>query len=133
MDYVRYLVDWILILIFAAVHTTSENTTIFIYRLLQNPHVMDDLLEEQRQVLTSLGKPLDGPDEQVFTRSTVKMFEKLDSFCRECFRLQNDFLGLSHIYNGKRDFLLGDKCVVHPGKQPLIRRSCQNIEYPRAL
>lgn len=114
-DPIWFLVDWIILFVFAAVHTTSENTTIMVYRLLQNPYVMDDLLQEQKEAMASLGLSEDDPDEKVFTRSNVKMFQKLDSFCRESFRLQNDYLSLPHMYTGKRDIILGEKCVIHPG------------------
>lgn len=114
-----YVVDTLTALIFAALHTTSENSTVVLYRLLQHPELMDELVAEQDAVLVEHGLPKDS-SARVMTRQIIKQFEKLDSVCRESFRIRNDYLGLSHTYEGKKDFVLSNGAIIKPGEKAII-------------
>ncbi|KAI8394317.1 cytochrome P450 [Radiomyces spectabilis] len=119
IDYTTYLVDWITQLIFAALHTTSENCTVALYRILDTPGLVDELFEEQQQVLKQEGYSEDvGPE--VFNRELLKNFVKLDSACREAFRMRNDFIGLPHLYTGDKQITLSNGVLVQPGEEVLI-------------
>lgn len=119
LDLETYVVDTLTTLIFAALHTTSENSTVVLYRLLAQPEVMDDLVAEQETVLSQEGYPKDASAE-VMTRQMIKKFEKLDSVCRESFRLRNDFLALPHFYRGKDDLTLTNGTVIKPGQRVMV-------------
>ncbi|ORY98209.1 cytochrome P450 [Syncephalastrum racemosum] len=119
IDLMRFVVDMLTLLIFAALHTTSENSTLVIYRLLQHPEVMDALVEEQEAVLQEEGLPKDAPS-TMLTRKMIKKLDKLDSACRESFRLKNDYLALPHLYTGKKPLTLSNGAVIKPGERAII-------------
>ncbi|KAI9249141.1 cytochrome P450 [Phascolomyces articulosus] len=97
-DIYTAVLNQLLILIFASIHTTSENTSITLYRLLQNPSVIDELLQEQEQVLRKAGyDPKSGKNScEVFTFDIIKNMPRLDSVCRESLRLRSQFFELAH-------------------------------------
>lgn len=118
-DLMKFVVDMLTMLIFAALHTTSENSTVVLYRLLQHPEVMDTLVEEQEAVLQEEGLPKNAPS-TMLTRKMIKRLDKLDSVCRESFRLKNDYLALPHRYKGKEPFTLSNGAVIKPGERAII-------------
>ncbi|KAI9312898.1 cytochrome P450 [Dichotomocladium elegans] len=119
------LVKWLSNLVFVSIHTTSENSTIVLYRILNHPETIQILLEEQDEVLQRHY----GPDfrelykekgAQLFTAEIIKEFAKLDSVCREAMRLRNEYLGLTHNYTGKKRLVLSNGAVINPGHDVLI-------------
>lgn len=123
-ELVQHLTDWIIQLIFASIHTTSENSTVVMYRLLQHPELIPELLEEQNQVLCEyLGEDVvNSTDDAVllFTFDVVRNLPKLDSLCRESLRLRNDYFTLTHKYLGKNKITLSNGAVIKPGEYVLI-------------
>ncbi|KAI8337990.1 cytochrome P450 [Chlamydoabsidia padenii] len=106
-------------IIFAALHTTSENGTLVFYRLLDNPQVMEDLLEEQNQVLEKAGYDGDvGPE--VFTREILNKFTKLDSVIRETCRLRNDYIALPHKNISNKIITLSGGAMIRPGERAYV-------------
>ncbi|CDH58715.1 predicted protein [Lichtheimia corymbifera JMRC:FSU:9682] len=120
----RYMlpVQYFLALVFASIHTTSENATITMYRLLQHPEAIEPLLEEQQQVLEKhYGPNFDDSDmTKLFTGEVVKDFTRLDSLCRETMRVRNFYLELPHTYLGKSRFTMSNGAVIHPGDDVII-------------
>lgn len=94
------------------------------YRLLQHPELIPELLEEQNQVLCEyLGEDVvNSTDDAVllFTFDVVRNLPKLDSLCRESLRLRNDYFTLTHKYLGKNKITLSNGAVVKPGEYVLI-------------
>lgn len=116
-DLTEDLVKWLIALIFAAIHTTSENSTVVLYRILSKPDVVEELLEEQREVLVRHGISPDEKDpSKMFTGAVIKDLVKLDSACREGMRMRNDYLTLGHTYLGKKPITLSCGAVIKPGK-----------------
>ncbi|KAI8337991.1 cytochrome P450 [Chlamydoabsidia padenii] len=108
-------------LIFAALHTTSENGTLVFYRLLDNPEVMEELLEEQNQVLKDAGYDSDvGPE--VFNRDILNKLVKLDSVIRESCRLRNDYIALPHKNISNKIITLSGGAMIRPGEHAFICR-----------
>ncbi|KAI8065229.1 cytochrome P450 [Gongronella butleri] len=119
MDTVTYMVNWLTQLIFAAVHTTSENSTWVLYRLLANPEVMDDLLEEQNEVLAEAGySASSGPE--VFTREILNKFTKMDSVIRETMRVRTAYIALPHVNVSNSTIVLSNGTKVYPGDSVYI-------------
>lgn len=121
-------------IIFAALHTTSENGTLSFYRLLDNPQVLEDLLEEQNQVLEEAGYDKTvGPE--VFTREILNKFVKMDSVIRETSRLRNDYIGLPHLNTSKKTITLSGGAMIRPGKKKEVHEwdSEDTIETPPLL
>ncbi|KAJ8656501.1 hypothetical protein O0I10_007824 [Lichtheimia ornata] len=115
------LVKWLIALIFAAIHTTSENSTVVLYRILSKPGVVEELLEEQREVLVQHGISPDEKDpSKMFTGAVIKDLVKLDSACREGMRMRNDYLTLGHTYLGKKPITLSCGAVIKPGEDVII-------------
>lgn len=111
------MLDQLLVLIFASVHTTSENGTIVISRLLQHPEVIGELLEEQDRVLREAGlDPNQGTSVALFTFEIIKNMPKLDSVCRESLRLRSQFYELAHTNIRNHNVVLSNGTVVPPGK-----------------
>ncbi|OAD78163.1 CYP5311 protein [Phycomyces blakesleeanus NRRL 1555(-)] len=119
MDLMDYLVCIITILIFVALHSTIENTTVLLYRILENPEIMDELDLEQREVIEQEGLDTNCGSE-LFTRDILKKFTKLDSVCRETFRMKNQYITLPHEYDGKVPLTLSNGAVINPGDDVLI-------------
>ena len=101
-------------LIFASIHTTSENGTIALYRVLQNPKLMDDLLEEQAKVLEHHGVDPNGAAQDVFTFDIIKEMPKLDSIIRESLRLRNEFYEHTHTNITSGKIVLSNGTVIPP-------------------
>ncbi|KAL0093332.1 hypothetical protein F4703DRAFT_1828880 [Phycomyces blakesleeanus] len=119
LDLMDHLVHIITFLIFVALHTTSENTTVLLYRMLENPAIVDELVIEQQEVLEQEGLDANCGSE-VFTRDILKKFVKLDSVCRETFRMKNQYISLPHEYDGKVPLTLSNGAVINPGEDVLI-------------
>ncbi|KAI9311800.1 cytochrome P450 [Dichotomocladium elegans] len=115
------ITKWLIGLIFAAIHTTSENTSIVLYRLIEHPDVIEELLEEQREVVKRHGLDPDEKDPtKMFTSEVIKDLKKLDSACREALRLRNDMLNLGHTYLGKQKITLSNGTVIRPGEDVIL-------------
>ncbi|KAI9495644.1 cytochrome P450 [Zychaea mexicana] len=119
-DLITTIVNYTIALIFASIHTTSENGTIVLYRILQNPELMDELLEEQKEVLQRNGIDPEGAAKDVFTFEIVKDLPKLDSIVRESMRLRNEFYELPHSNVGNKKVVLSNGTVIRPGEDVLI-------------
>ncbi|KAJ8660770.1 hypothetical protein O0I10_003413 [Lichtheimia ornata] len=116
-------VRWILVMIASAGHTTTENTTIILYRILQHPEVIDELLQEQRQVLEKHhGADVNDAEDlaTLFTGEVIKDLVKLDSVCREAMRLRSFYIDLPHTYVGKSPLALTNTCTINPGEDVLL-------------
>ena len=110
----EHCINWMFSLIFASVHTTSENATIVIYRLLENPELMKELLQEQNEVLHRHGVEA-GKGSEAFSFNIIKEFVKLDSVCREALRLKNQYLELPHANVSGKNVVLSNGVVIPPG------------------
>ena len=110
----EHCVNWMFSLIFASVHTTSENATIVIYRLLENPELMEELLQEQNEVLRCHGVEA-GKGSEAFSFNIIKEFVKLDSVCREALRLKNQYFELSHTNVSGKNVVLSNGVIIPPG------------------
>ncbi|KAI8144574.1 cytochrome P450 [Fennellomyces sp. T-0311] len=117
-DLYNYIVSQMMILIFASIHTTSSAGTIVLYRLLENPQLMDEIFQEQEEVLQHLGIDSKGNIEDIFTFQATKQMVKLDSVCRESLRLINRYYDLAHTYIGKNKVALSNGTVIEPGQYP---------------
>lgn len=115
----RYMmpIKWFLILVFASIHTTSQNTTVTMYRLLQDPKVIDELLEEQNQVFEKHhGSNYDDHDiTKLLTGEVIKDLVKLDSVCREAMRFSSFYAELPHTYIGKSPLTMSNGAIINPG------------------
>ncbi|KAI9312752.1 cytochrome P450 [Dichotomocladium elegans] len=121
----EYIADimtkWMIELVFAAVHTTSENSTIVLYRLAEHPDVVEELLQEQKEVLRNHGISPDEKDPaEMFTGAAIKDLVKLDSVCREAMRIKNNFLTHNHTYIGKGNITLSSGAVIKPGEDVIV-------------
>ena len=102
-------------LIFASIHTTSENGTIVLYRILQNPKLIQDLLEEQTEVLERHGVDPNREAKDVFSFEIIKDMPKLDSIVRESLRLRNEFYELPHSNITSEKVILSNGTVIPSG------------------
>ncbi|CAO3627512.1 unnamed protein product [Cunninghamella blakesleeana] len=115
MDVYQYTLEVLTFFIFAALHTTSENGTVALYRILGEPGLIDELLKEQNEVLESEGIDSNcGPE--VFTREILNKFVKLDSAIREAFRVKNVHIALPHTNISKENVVLSSGVVIRPGE-----------------
>lgn len=127
MDVYTYCTETITQLIFAAIHTTSENSTISLYRIMSHPGLIDELLEEQNQVLKDEGFDKNcGPE--VFTREILSKFVKLDSAIREGLRCRNDNISLPHKNISKENIILSNGVIIRPGESVYINTYANHID-----
>ncbi|KAG2223854.1 hypothetical protein INT45_012727, partial [Circinella minor] len=115
----EHCVNWMFSLIFASVHTTSENATVVIYRLLEHPKLMEELLEEQNEVLRRHGVEA-GKGSEAFSFNIIKEFVKLDSVCREALRLKNQYFELPHTNISGKNVVLSNGVVIPPDQDVYI-------------
>ncbi|KAI9257383.1 cytochrome P450 [Phascolomyces articulosus] len=116
-DIYTYYTHWMIALIFASVHTTTEHATIVLYRLLEQPEIMAELIEEQKLVY---GDNLYCNNDEVFTSDSIKQLVKLDSVCREALRAKNEFLSLPHTNSSNQNIILSNGVVIPPGHDVLV-------------
>ena len=114
------VLNFLLLLIFASIHTTTENGIIVLYRLLERTEIFDELLEEQQQVLQENGLDPHGASEDVFTCDVIKKMPKLDSVTRESLRLRNQFYELPHTNIGNRNVVLSNGMSIPPGALSIL-------------
>lgn len=117
VSYEDYLTNWTFMLVFASIHTTTENTTMVLYWLMKYPQYTQELLEEQKEVIESEGTK--GQDVEL-TFDVVKKLVKLDSFVREVFRQRTVGLVLQHKNISKDDIELSNGTVVPSGENVFI-------------
>ncbi|KAG2177626.1 hypothetical protein INT44_008140 [Umbelopsis vinacea] len=116
-SYTDFIINWMFILVFVSIHTTTENTTHALYYLMKHPQYMDDLLAEQRAVLEEEGTK----DQEVkFTYDVLRKLTKLDSFIREVFRMRSTDLQLQHKNMSNHDITLSNGYVIPPGQNVYV-------------
>ncbi|KAI9309164.1 cytochrome P450 [Cunninghamella echinulata] len=127
VDIYVYCSENITQLIFAALHTTSENSTIALYRILNHPGLIDELLEEQNEILEMEGFDKScGPE--VFTREIVNKFVKLDSAIRESLRVRNDYITLPHVNISQENVILSNGVIIRPGDSVFINLTSNHYD-----
>jgi cytochrome P450 len=111
LPYDDFIINWMFVLVFASVHTTTENATHTLYYLMKYPEFRKEIVEEQKRVLAeegAEGKPIQ------FTYDVVKKLVKLDSFIREVFRMRTTELQLQHKNITDHDIVLSNGYVIPP-------------------
>ncbi|KAJ8660769.1 hypothetical protein O0I10_003412 [Lichtheimia ornata] len=121
----RYMLvaKWLLAVVVVGNQSTRDNVTVILYRILQHSEVIDELLEEQKQVLEKHhGAGIDDTEDLVtsFTGEVIKDLVKLDSVCRETMRLRSFFLDYPHTYIGKSPFTFTNGYTIQPGQEVLL-------------
>ncbi|KAI6872898.1 hypothetical protein KC343_g725 [Hortaea werneckii] len=102
---VEMLVERVMALNVASIHTTTMNFTYAMYRLAQEPEKYMPELRSEASMLLSSG---------TVTREAINKMAKTDSFLREASRLGNDGL-LATQRNAKKPFTFADGTVVPAG------------------
>ncbi|KAI8342479.1 cytochrome P450 [Chlamydoabsidia padenii] len=119
IDIYSRVIHWITQLLFGAIHTTTENGTLVIYRLLDNPQLFEDLYKEQNQVLEEAGLDHNaGP--HVFTRDILNKLVKMDSIIQETTRLRNEFISLPHMNISNKTIILSGGAMIRPGESAFV-------------
>ncbi|KAF8930583.1 hypothetical protein BGZ58_008168 [Dissophora ornata] len=126
----------VMILILAAVHTTTDTSTNLLYYLAAFPQYMDKLHEEQQQVLDAIqqereqqrqelrqkGEPvdesLDPAHDRDLTVAAIKRMVHMDSFVREVFRYRTERLALVH--RARTNVTLSSGIVISKGSSVII-------------
>jgi len=103
-DIVNKIVNYVILINFAAIHTTSMTFTNSIYYLAANPQIADPLREEISPIVQELG----------WTKAAMGKMIKLDSFLKETQRLSG-VSGLSMDRMVLRDLTFSNGTVVPAG------------------
>ncbi|CAM0138573.1 unnamed protein product [Umbelopsis sp. WA50703] len=111
LPYTDFIINWMFILVFVSVHTTTENATHALYHLVKYPEFKKEIIEEQKRVLAEAGT--EGQPVK-FTYDVLKKLTKLDSFIREVFRMRTTDLQMQHKNITKHDITLSNGYVVPP-------------------
>ncbi|CAO3660586.1 unnamed protein product [Umbelopsis ramanniana] len=113
LPFEEFVINWTFMLVFASIHTTTENTTSVLYWLMKHPEYVDELLEEQKTVIESEGTK---GQESELSFNVIKKLVKLDSFVREVLRHRTIGLSLQHMNISKQDITLSNGVVVPSGE-----------------
>lgn len=113
VPYEDYVINWTFLLVFASIHTTTENTTMVLYWLMKYPQYIDELLEEQKAAIESEGTKGQDPE---LSFDVIKKLVKLDSFVREVFRQRTVGLSLQHKNVSKHDIELSNGIIIPSGE-----------------
>lgn len=117
IPYVEFMINWMFILVFVSIHTTTENSTHALYWLMKHPEYRKELLEELESVLEEEGTK----DKDVkFTYDVLRKLTKLDSFIREVFRMRTIDLQMQHKNVTKHDITLSNGYVIPPGENVYV-------------
>ncbi|KAG2173266.1 hypothetical protein INT43_004640 [Umbelopsis isabellina] len=117
IPYTDYIINWMFILVFVSVHTTTENATHALYHLVKYPEFRKEIVEEQKRVLAEEGT--EGQANK-FTYDVLKKLTKLDSFIREVFRMRTTDLQMQHKNITKRDIVLSNGFSVPPNSNVYV-------------
>lgn len=108
-------------LIFASIHTTTDNSLAVLYAIADHEECVDELLEEQEAVLAEEENE-EAEEENEETEESVKLngraikkMVKLDSFLREVLRNNDRWATLPHKNTRREDVVLPDGLVVSKG------------------
>lgn len=102
---IRVLVNAFLIVIFAALHTTSMSFTNVLFELATRPEYVQPLRDEIEAVIQEEGG---------WSKDSVRKLCKMDSFIKECLRVSN--LGLlTMIRKTMKDFTFSDGTTIPAG------------------
>ncbi|CAI2187130.1 2352_t:CDS:2, partial [Funneliformis geosporum] len=113
------ITDYIISVIFAAVHTTSTFLTYALQEFVNNPQIHEELLEEQEQMYKS-------KETDYYSIEQISKMEKLDSMVRETLRVYSDTSALPHkVLSPYYTFASGHQ--VPKGRSVYIRM--QDIHY----
>jgi cytochrome P450 len=113
IPYTELIINWLFLLVFASIHTTTENATMVMYWLLKHPQYTQELLHEQEEVVGSRGA---NGENLVLTFDDLKKLVKLDSFIREVLRLRTVDLALHHKNISGREVELSNGTCVPAGE-----------------
>ncbi|KAI8580337.1 hypothetical protein K450DRAFT_238040 [Umbelopsis ramanniana AG] len=113
VPYEDYVINWTFLLVFASIHTTTENTTMVLYWLMKYPQYIDELLEEQKEAIESEGTKGQDPE---LSFDVIKKLVKLDSFVREVLRQRTVGLSLQHKNINKQDIELSNGIIIPSGE-----------------
>ncbi|KIK57169.1 hypothetical protein GYMLUDRAFT_46414 [Collybiopsis luxurians FD-317 M1] len=103
-DIIYNIVSRVLVINFAAIHTTSVTFTNSLYYLAANPHIVQPLREEVQACVEKHG----------WTKAAMGQMRKLDSYMKEVQRLVGvSGLGMSRM--AMKDFTFSDGTVVPAG------------------
>ncbi|KAM6499133.1 Cytochrome P450 [Amanita muscaria] len=102
---IRVLVNALLIVIFASLHTTSMSFTNVLFELATRPEYVQPLRDEIEAVIQEEGG---------WSKDSVRKLCKMDSFIKECLRVSN--LGLlTMIRKTMKDFTFADGTTIPAG------------------
>ncbi|KAF8665622.1 hypothetical protein AX16_000077 [Volvariella volvacea WC 439] len=100
---VREMTLRILIMNFAAIHTTTMGFTHLLYDLAAFPEYVEPLREEAERVIKQHG----------WTRAAMSELSKIDSFVKECFRMRAGSVALER--KAMKDIKFPDRTVIPTG------------------
>ncbi|KIL60262.1 hypothetical protein M378DRAFT_26590 [Amanita muscaria Koide BX008] len=101
---VRDLVNAVLIINFAAIHTTTMTFTYTMYELATRPEYVKPLRDEIEAVI----------NEEGWSKDSIRKLRKVDSFIKECLRLSN-FSLVTMARKALRDLTLSDGTPIPAG------------------
>ncbi|KAG2184090.1 hypothetical protein INT44_009105, partial [Umbelopsis vinacea] len=113
VPYEDYVINWIFMLVFASIHTTTDSSTMVLYWLMKYPQYIDELLEEQKAAIESEGTQGQDPE---LSFDVIRKLVKLDSFVREVLRHRTVGLSLQHMNINKQDIELSNGIVIPSGE-----------------
>jgi len=83
------ITDYMVITVFASVHTTSKFLTFCLHELVNNPQFHEELLEEQEEIYRN-------NENSYYSVEQIAKMEKLDSFIKETMRVCTNIISLQH-------------------------------------
>jgi cytochrome P450 len=117
IPYSEFVINWMFVLVFVSIHTTTENATHALYWLMKHPEYKQELVEEQERVLEEEGTK---GAEVKFTYDVLRKLHKLDSFIREVFRIRTIGLQMQHKNISHQDITLSNGYVIPPGENVYV-------------
>ncbi|GJJ70493.1 hypothetical protein EMPS_02842 [Entomortierella parvispora] len=127
---------YLLFLILASVHTTTDTSTNLMFYLAAYPQYIETLYEEQKEVLDqiqkerealrqellakgeAIGDDLDPNEDRFLSAAAIKRMVHMDSFVREVFRCRAECLTLGH--RARKDVTLSNGMVISKGVTAII-------------
>ncbi|GJJ70492.1 hypothetical protein EMPS_02841 [Entomortierella parvispora] len=127
---------YLMILILASVHTTTDTSTNLMFYLAAYPQYIETLYEEQKEVLDQIqkereahrqellakgqpiGDDLDPSEDRFLSAAAIKRMVHMDSFVREVFRYRTECLALGH--RARKDIILSNGMAISKGVTAII-------------
>ncbi|KAI7853439.1 hypothetical protein BDC45DRAFT_570212 [Circinella umbellata] len=112
-DIYTFYAGYMLWLVFPSVATISELIASVLHRLLEQPKLINELINDQNEAFGDLAS-VDDIKNYLTSAESIRKLVKLDSVCRESFRISNDITASDRTNSDSNNVILSNGIIIPP-------------------